>query len=30
MDNILVISKIPKNDETYTKVWVVERLFEIL
>ena len=30
MDNILVISKIPKSNETYTKAWVVERLFELL
>ena len=30
MDNIIVVRKIPKKNETYTKVWIVEKLFEIL
>ena len=30
MDNIIVIRKVPKAHDTYTKKWIVERLFELL
>ena len=30
MDNIVVIRKIPKADEAYSKKWIVEHIFDLL